>query len=65
MYQKKFLDLIDYHFIIKELANKFVREFGYLGEIQKSTKLFQIQYKKKLQKLIKMVMQELQIYLTK
>ena len=30
----------DYHFIIKELANEFDRQFECLGEIQKSKKVF-------------------------
>ena len=30
----------DYHFLIKELANKFEGQFECLGKIQKSIKLF-------------------------
>ena len=39
----------DYHFIVKELA----KEFECLGEKKKSTILFMFQYKRKLQKSIK------------
>ena len=31
----------DYHFIIKELADKFRENLNVLGKIQKSTKIFQ------------------------
>ena len=51
----------DYHFIVKELA----KEFECLGEKKKSTILFMFQYKRKLQKSIKMVMKVLLIYLAK
>ena len=54
----------DYHFIIKELANQFEGQFECLGENKKVKKLFPFQYKKKLEKLIKMVMGILQLFLT-
>ena len=54
----------DYHFIIKELANEFERQFGYLGENTKKVLNFsRSNTKKKLQILIKMVM--ISLYLTK
>ena len=45
-----------YNFIIKDLANEFEGQFEFLGETKKSKKLFLLQQKSKLQKLIKMVM---------
>ena len=56
----------DYHFIIKELANEFQRQFEYLGENTKKVLNFSCSNrKKKLQILIKMVMKVLSLYLTK
>ena len=55
----------DYHFIITELANEFVGQFDFLEKTKKSTNLFRFQYKRKIQKLIKMVMKRFKPYLTK
>ena len=36
----------DYHFIIKELANKFERQFEYVGENKEKYKTFSVPVKK-------------------
>ena len=46
----------DYHFIIKELANKFGGQFECFGEKTEKYKTFSVPIKKKIEKLIKMVM---------
>ena len=51
----------DYHFIIKELANGFEGQFECLGENKERYKMFFVPT----QKLIKMIMKVLQLYLTK
>ena len=43
----------DYHFIIKELTEKFKGQFTCLGENTEKYIIFHFQYKKKLQELIK------------
>ena len=55
----------DYHFIIKELADEFEGQFECLGENKEKYKIFSVPIKKKLQKLIKIVMKVLKLYLRK
>ena len=46
----------DYHFMIKELVNEFKAKFECHGESTEKYKTSSFQYKKKLEKLIKMLM---------
>ena len=55
----------DYHFIIKELADEFEGQFECRGENKEKYKIFSVPIKKKLQKLIKIVMKVLKLYLRK
>ena len=55
----------DYHFIIIELANEFERQLECLWENIEKYKSFLIPIEKEVKVLIKMVMKELQLYLTK
>ena len=54
----------DYHFILKELASKFEGQFECLEENTEKHKAFSFPIEKEVTKLIKMVMQMLQLYLT-
>ena len=54
----------DYHFIIKELAEEFKKQFTYLGENTEKYITFTAPTKKKSQELIKMEKRLQKIYLT-
>ena len=62
--KKLLLSHYDYHFIIKELAEKFEGQCNCLGENTEQCITFQFQQKKKLQELIKIEKKSQKPYLT-